>query len=37
MQDFSPHYLPGSAEPKKALQIAHQEVLDKISALGEKF
>ena len=35
MQDFSPITYLVSAEPK-ALQIAHQEVLDKISALGEK-
>ena len=35
MQDFSPITYLVSAEPK-ALQIAHQEVLNKIGALGEK-
>jgi len=35
MQDFSPITYLVSAEPK-ALQIEHQEVLSKISALGEK-
>ena len=35
MQDFSPITYLVSAEPK-ALQIAHQEVLDKIGTLGEE-